>query len=259
MLTLGLLVCFSSCSSIEPDPDVTLSHALETLGAQSSFAFSGTEEVKIDGITVQKRNSVQGAVAEQNRMYIQTDSGRGTVYNRSNEAWLPATAELGSINGLFANWNPLEKMEQLQALDKQVQVNRELSLVDNLVLDAEIDSGKVTEMVRKSIKNSLEGLTSDRLEEFIQAEHLSESDASRLRAELTESTRDSVSKLLEMSDNLAVRMNYRIWVERESSLPQRMSVQMLFNYKYENRDSEEAIAADYEFRDFDKPVMIPPQ
>jgi hypothetical protein len=254
---LGIIAAVASCSPIEPDPELTLDLALKTIDKQNSFAFSGTEEVQVDGITVQQRGAVRGAVAEQNRMYVQSESDEGTVYKRKEEAWIPAASQLTSVTGLFGNWNPLEKLEQLRALDKQVRINREMSLVNSLALDAEINSEEVTEWVKTSVRNRLESLTSDRLDSFIHTEHLNEAEASQLREELAKSTKANATKLMAMSDTLSVRMNYRMWIEPESSLMQRMTVEMLLSYHYDNQDHHEAIFADYEFRDFDKKVIIP--
>jgi hypothetical protein len=257
----------TGCTATQPDPLDSLNVALDTVSRQESFAFSGKEELRLEGITVQKNDSIQGAVADSSRMYLRMSDGaslssqsedEGVIYTRTNGSWARESDHLSAVPGLFSRWNPLEKIEMLGSMHKTAVYNHALTDLNIKVIDVEINPDEVTAQVKQDIELWLsEPISDKRLTEFAKTQRLSEWEANRIRAELEQEIIPYVDKLRAMSDSLQVQMNYRFWIDSKQELPQRMTIDMFLRFRYQEKDNEESVHAEYEFRDFDKPVLIP--
>jgi hypothetical protein len=261
------MILNTGCTATQPDPLDSLTVALDAVSRQESFAFSGKEELRLEGITVQKNDSIQGAVADSNRMFLRITDGtslnsksenEGIIYSRTNGSWALESDRLSAVPGLFSRWNPLEKIEMLNSMNKTAAYNQALTDFNIKVIDAEINSDEVTALVKRDMELWLnEPISEERLTEFTQTQQLSEREAESVRSELEIGIRSYADKLRAMSDSLQVKMNYRLWIDNKQELPQKMTIDMYLRFRYQDRDNEESVHAEYEFRDFDKPVLIP--
>lgn len=239
----------------ETDPQAALEKAMAGISAAESFAFSGRTEISIDGVTVQSEAPFSGAVAEKNRMYVQ-----GIVYRRAESGWEPAAGD-PAASGVFRSWNPVEKLEQLERLNKTVTLSRDPENAEALLLEAQVAPDDAAALVRQELAEQRERIVSEaRLADFRQAYGLSPEETERLRGELEEAARQSGAQQEGLLASLReAGMTYRLRLDRSTHLPRQLSIELALRYGSEERDHEETVRAEYEFRDYDKPVMIPQQ
>jgi len=272
---LGTAIAAAACGMAErTDPEAALDQAVAGLARAESFAFSGKAEIAVDGVTVQSQSPIDGMVADQNRMYMRIGidagtplsgvrdaggmSAHGIVYKRSERGWVPAGADLASPPGVFAGWNPVEKLEQLGGLNKTVTVVRDAEDADTLTLEAVVAPEDAAALIRRELaERSAQAVSEDRIREFQNKYGLSDEEAGRLRSELAAVTERAGREMEAMTNTLQAELSYRLQLDRSTRLPQKMTIHLGLQYRAGERDHRESVKADYEFRDFNKPMMIP--
>lgn len=259
------------------DPEAVLEHALSGLSGKDNFAFQGKTEVKSAGHPVQEALKFDGFVVNHNQMYIKTrrsfalhaggqgksaesenwKAGNSTIYIKNNNNWIRSNKGTAADNfpEMLRMWNPMVRIEQINKLKKRVAIDRKLSDSKHTVLNIRMNSAAMKSMMRTELTRQL---SVDKLMKQVrQGNDLSGQEAASMRAELERNMMKAKAELEEMLSTLSLDARYLMWVDNTTSLPQRMVVESTMKYVSGGVDRQEAIRAEYDFKDYDKDFIIP--
>ncbi|TBL78300.1 hypothetical protein [Paenibacillus thalictri] len=275
-LGMGLMAFCPGCSyDGGQNGEQLLQTSVAALTGKSNFAFSGVSEVSTQGSPATKTLSFEGVLAGQNQLYIrQTDSGAGTgiaaagasgatgiMYSRAENQWVEAKNAPGLQSTLLKQWNPLNKLEQLNQSNKTVKRDTtHAAQAGETVLQITLAPEDMKRFIADDLREQQSRISVE--EQIKQAQAggaLSDAALETLRKKLTETLQASQAEFEQMLTTLTADGSYYLWVNRSSKLPSKLVIETNLVYNLQGAAKQEKVTASYDFKDYEKQPFIPQQ
>lgn len=222
----------SACNAgqIFGDPDVIFNDALSHFKEHEQIGLFGTSEAAATGYS-----------------FVEAD----TLYTVSDQQWVKVNAKINALEEQNARVTSdvLLSIEQLEKVDKNVTIDTEYSNADKIVIHLDIEEAELKAVIKQNLQRKLE-----QVEQRVAAgarhgkqHHLD----SRKAVEKAE------GKLIEMLSTLEVEAAYQMGVDSRTHVPQTLDVTTILKYKVQGMDKQDTLRGAYEFKVFDKDVLIP--
>lgn len=253
---MSVVMLFAACAAISDDPEVLLRQAISGVVAEDDFRFEGITRVQMSGVQLEPGFRFIGEVREHNDIVIEpfeseTDRNRSVTrqqsksnvlhYARVNKRW--TINEGGSDKQLSPLYtiNPLIHIEYLNRARKDLVV-RERGSKDGLVMvQATINDEQLAREFREQIKKEHEATIQSALEE------LRSGNSSDLAAKIATYAEQRDEQLKQMLETLAIKVDYRLKMDRRSRNLRELDVQMGLQYQVGGENREETIHTKYRF------------
>lgn len=221
-----LMLMFLNACRIAPQEDAgeALTNAMESLRKLSYFSYSGQAMVSLSGYNLPLDHVDEGYAAQ------------GHIYTQKGNKW-------------FAN--PLQKLEQLNALNKKVSWNMEMSKESDRVLEIELNDSDVLEQIISELRAQQNKLA---LDLYGQSSGMAAPGGpTEQQKELQLVLERSNAELDEMLSTLKANCTYHLWLQPRTGLPQKMVMETRLLYSLYGEPKEELKTMTYVFRDFNIP------
>ncbi|ANE47448.1 hypothetical protein SY83_15495 [Paenibacillus swuensis] len=267
LVLAGVTVLLASCGSANEDPERLLSLSISGLSGQDSFTFVGQSTVESGGMVIQSSPLYEGKLINHNQLYVQSvetdnsptsDQGMITLgpqpvlYAKDkNNRWI-ASVDGKKTNRLPAQWNPLNKLEQLYTMKKEVHSGQGIFTNGVTVLtirpDAEENKRRMTQELTEQFQQY--GIES-RFRNANQAS-LSLKRRRQLEAEIKAAYTTEEIRLKKMLHTLQVESIYLLEIDRQTHLPGKLRIRDELTYIQDGKSRSETNNSSYEFKDYDK-------
>jgi hypothetical protein len=275
---LSLLVCIflTACGEIgQGNEGQLLTNSITALNNKEQYAFTGLTQILSSGVTVQASQQFEGFLIGGDQLFVRpmvdtaavsgnvtkagASSGQLLTFKRTNEEWIPATGQTGVESEKYRQWNPASKLRELEAADnKTVRYDHEQAKQPNEhVLLVELADPEMTTIVADSLKSQHSQLSLERQLELARTRGLSEAELGQLAKELQQVISRSQTSLDEMLGSLKAQGTYRLWIDRTTRLPRKLTAETNMTYAQGGAQRQETVRAEFEFKDYDKNRAIP--
>jgi hypothetical protein len=230
LIIVFIFICINSACSMDQtfgDPDTILNDALSHLNEFEQIGLFGTSEAASTGYT-----------------FIETD----TLYTEYNQQWVKVDATSKDKKDKVVS-DMLLNMEELQKVKKQVTFDTARSNANITVINIDIEEEDIEAVIKRNLMRKLEQIE----QSFVTKASFGE----QHQLDKRNAVEQAGGKLKIMLNTLKVKAQYQMGVDLHTHAPLTLQVMTDLEYKIDGLDKQETIRGSYEFRVFDKDVVIP--
>jgi hypothetical protein len=242
-------------------PEDLLRQAVSGLAGTDDFQFKGTASLAIGENEPQESAVFEGKVTGHNELVMtfgksrngsanaqSAENGKQAILSRRNGQWVVLESESSLEAELMLHWNPLSKLESLNAMAKQVSSEPDGKDGKRTIVTVLPDDSDLTELYRTRLAEQMAALDADRkLAELRERHNLSSQEAENMRPELERNLEAVRKRLEEAANSLQAREEYRIGIDRASKLPLDMEIRSQLSYSEGGMPKKEKAHIRYEF------------
>ena len=244
------------------EPEDLLRQAVSGLAGTDDFQFRGTASLAIGENEPQESAVFEGKVTGHNELVMtfgksrngsanaqSAENGKQAILSRRNGQWVVLETAASPLEAeLMLQWNPLSKLESLNAMAKQVSGEPDGNDSKKTVVTVLPDDSDLTELYRTRLAEQMAALDADRkLAELRERHNLSSQEAEEMRPELERNLEAVRKRLEEAANSLQAREEYRIGIDRASKLPLDMEIITQLSYSEGGVPKKEETHFRYEF------------
>lgn len=227
ILIIMFMLLHSACNAyqISGDPEVVLKDAFSHFNEHEQIGLFGTSEAVATGYT-----------------FVETD----TLYTVSNHQWVKVNSLEGQNEQVTSNM--LLNIEQLQEVSKKV------------TFDAKSDANKTVihlDIGKSDLKTVIQQNLLRRLEQIEQKVITAAPYGKQHQLDTKKTVEQAKEQLQEMLNTLEVEAVYQLGVDPHTHVPLTLQVTTILNYEVQGTNKQDTLRGTYEFKVFDKEVVIP--
>jgi hypothetical protein len=267
LLTMLLSVSCSGMESAQHDSEL-LRSAINTFKSKQQFVYEIESVVKVGANPEQKAFAYQGLMTGNDQLFIKqtgggfaaplVSTGSGSASAQGRDQWVAASGTPALQSALIQQWSPLTKFDQLNQIDNTVSRVRDEKIQGNeTVLKVEVPPEVMKQLVLADLREQISHVQMEERLKEAAAKGLAPDAIQRMKLELEQAAAESEVRLSQMASSLTTQGYYMLWINRDQELPRKLVIRSDLNYMLNDKEKKESVTTTYEFKDYDKQVILP--